>query len=173
MATKRASPIRRRHTDRIGRLASLRIVTDDELMGLALAEATAAIDHGDVPVGAVILLDGKVIASRHDERERLRDPTACAELLAIRDATAHVGSRRLDGATIAVTIEPSVMCAGAILDAGMARVVFGIPDLSGGAVGSLYQVGADPRLGREFVTTHNVRAPECAALLTTYLAAKD
>ena len=69
--------------------------------------------------------------------------------------------------------DSSVMCAGAILDAGMARVVFGIPDLSGGAVGSLYQVGADPRLGREFVTTHNVRAPECAALLTTYLAARD
>ena len=65
------------------------------------------------------------------------------------------------------------MCAGAILDAGMARVVFGIPDLSGGAVGSLYQGGADPRLGREFVTTHNVRAPECATLLTTYLAARD
>jgi tRNA(adenine34) deaminase len=148
-------------------------VTDDELMGLALNEATAAIEHGDVPVGAVILLDGKVIASRHDERERLGDPTACAELLAIRDATAHVGSRRLDGATIAVTIEPSVMCAGAILDAGMARVVFGVPDMSGGAVGSLYQVGADPRLGHEFATTHNVRAPECAALLTTYLAAVD
>ncbi|MEO0494295.1 MAG: nucleoside deaminase [Actinomycetota bacterium] len=145
-------------------------MTDDELMGLAISEAKTAMANGDVPVGAVIVLDDEVIASRHDEREQLGDPTACAELLAISDATAKVGSRRLDGATIAVTIEPSVMCAGAILDAGVARLIFGIPDMAGGATGSLYHVGSDPRLGHEFATTHNVRADECAALLDDFRA---
>ncbi|MEM9464479.1 MAG: nucleoside deaminase [Actinomycetota bacterium] len=140
-------------------------MTDDELMGLAIDEAKAAIEHGDVPVGAVVAIDGEVVARRHDERDRTGDPTAHAEVLAIRDAAAHVGSGRLDGATVVVTREPGVIGAGAILSAGVARVVFGVPDMAGGATGSLYQVGADPRLGHEFETIHNVRADECAALL--------
>lgn len=143
-------------------------MTDDELMGLAIAEAEAALEHGDAPIGAVIVLDGEVIARRHDERVHTGDPTAHAAVLAIRDAAVHVGSSLLDGATLVVTQEPGVLCAGAVLEARMARVVFGAVDMGNGATGSLYHVGSDPRLGHEFTTTHNVRAAECAALLAAH-----
>ena len=147
-------------------------LTDDELMGLALDEARAAAEHGDVPVGAVVVVDGEVSARRHNERELTGDPTAHAEILAIRDAAAATGSWRLDGATIVVTLEPCPMCAGAILQSRMARVVFGAADMKAGAVGSLYHLGQDPRLNHEFETTHAVRADECATLLTDFFAAK-
>lgn len=143
---------------------------DDALMELALTEAQAAIDHGDVPVGAVVWLDGKIVAQRHNERERTGDPTAHAELLAIRDAAAATGSWRLDGATVVVTLEPCPMCAGALSQARVARVVFGTPDLKGGACGSLYHIGSDARLNHEFATTANVRSDECATLLRDFFA---
>ncbi|HEY6532788.1 MAG TPA: nucleoside deaminase [Acidimicrobiales bacterium] len=145
---------------------------DAELMGLALDEARAASGHGDVPIGAVVVVDGVVVARRHNERELTGDPTAHAEILALRDAAAAVGSWRLDGATLAVTLEPCPMCAGALVNARVARLVFGARNLDAGAAGSLYHLGADPRLNHEFATTVDVRAEECAALLTTFFAGK-
>ncbi|MCY4424732.1 MAG: nucleoside deaminase, partial [Acidimicrobiaceae bacterium] len=117
-------------------------MTDDELMELALAEARTAPLHGDVPVGAVVWHDGEVIARRHNERERTGDPTAHAEILAVRDAASRLGGWRLDGATVAVTLEPCAMCAGALQQARVARVVFGADDPKAGALGSLYNLGA-------------------------------
>jgi tRNA(adenine34) deaminase len=143
---------------------------DAELMGLALDEARSALDHGDVPIGAVVVIDGIVVARRHNERELTGDPTAHAEVLALRDAAAAVGSWRLTGATMAVTLEPCPMCAGALVNARVERLVFGARNLDAGAAGSLYHLGSDPRLNHEFVTTVDVRADECAALLTAFFA---
>ena len=145
-------------------------MTDDELMGLALAEAQAASAHGDVPVGAVVWLDGEVVARRHNERELTGDPTAHAEILALRDAAARMGGWRLDGATVAVTLEPCPMCAGALQQARVARVVFGADDPKAGALGSLYNLGADPRLNHEFEVVPRARADECAALLQGFFS---
>ncbi len=145
---------------------------DAELMGLAIDEARSAVAHGDVPIGAVVVIDGRVVARRHNERERSGDPTAHAEVLALRDAAAAVGSWRLSGATMAVTLEPCAMCAGALVNARVARLVFGARNLDAGAAGSLYHLGADPRLNHEFETVADVRADECAELLTTFFADK-
>lgn len=147
-------------------------MTDDDLMQLALDEARAALDHDDVPIGAVVMVDGVVVARRHNERERLGDPTAHAELLALRDAAAAVGSSRLDGATLVSTLEPCPMCAGAALMARVERVVFGADDMKAGAMGSLYNLGADPRLNHEIDVRPRVRAGECAELLTTFFATR-
>ena len=145
---------------------------DATLMGLAIEEARLAIGHDDVPVGAIVLVDGTVVASRHNEREHLADPTAHAELLAVRDAAAALGSWRLDRATVVVTLEPCPMCAGALQQARIARLVFGAADLKAGACGSLYHLGSDPRLNHEFPVTHGVRAEECATLLTDFFASR-
>jgi len=144
-------------------------VTDDEAMEMALAEASLAPAHGDVPVGAVVVgADGQLLARRHNERERLQDPTAHAEMLALRDA-AHAGGRwRLDGTTLVVTLEPCPMCAGALVAARVARVVFGAPDPKAGATGSLYNLCCDPRLNHEVAVRHGVRAADAAALLTGF-----
>ncbi len=141
-------------------------------MQAALDEAILAPQHGDVPVGAIVVLDGKVLAARHNEREQAGDPTAHAEVLALRDAAAAVGSSRLDGATLVSTLEPCPMCAGAAWLARVERVVFGADDMKAGALGSLYNLGADPRLNHEFVVTPRVRQEECAALLTQFFEAK-
>jgi len=147
-----------------------RTVTDewDAAMELALAEARAALDHGDVPIGAVVVIDGAIVARRHNERERTGDPTAHAEVLALRDAAAAVGSWRLDGATLVVTLEPCAMCAGAAVNARVGRVVFGARNMEAGACGSLLHLGTDPRLNHEFETVADVRAEECAELLTAF-----
>ena len=145
-------------------------MTDDELVVLALQEALNAPAHGDVPVGAVVWRDGEVVARRHNERERTGDPTAHAEMLALRDAAARLGGWRLDGATVAVTLEPCAMCAGALQQARVGRVVFGADDPKAGALGSLYNLGADPRLNHEFDVVPWVRADECAALLQQFFA---
>jgi tRNA(adenine34) deaminase len=147
-------------------------MNDDELMIIALEEARAALDHGDVPVGAVVVMNGEVVARRHNEREKLGDPTAHAETLALRDAAAAVGSSRRDGATLVSTLEPCPMCAGAAWLARVERVVFGADDLKAGALGSLYNLGADPRLNHEFEVTPRVRETECAELLVNFFAAK-
>jgi tRNA(adenine34) deaminase len=141
---------------------------DGDAMGLALEEAAAALEHGDVPVGAVVIVGGRVIARRHNERESTDDPTAHAELLALRDAARSLGRWRLDDATVAVTLEPCPMCAGAMANARIARVVFGTADPKWGACGSLYNLGTDPRLNHEFEVTAGVRADECAAALTSF-----
>lgn len=145
-------------------------LTDEAAMELALAEARAALVHGDVPVGAVVLRDGVVIASRHNERELSGDPTAHAEVLAIRDAAATLGTWRLDGCTLVVTLEPCPMCAGAIWAARMDRVVFGPPDMKAGSLGSLYHFGSDPRLNHTFATRANVSPEPSAELLTSFFA---
>jgi len=147
-------------------------VDDREAMGLALAEAVAALDHGDVPVGAVVLVGDQVVARRHNEREHTGDPTAHAEVLALRDAAAALGRWRLDDATLVVTLEPCAMCAGALVNARIGRLVFGAPDLKAGATGSLYNLCADPRLNHEVPITAGVRADEAADLLTTFFAAR-
>jgi len=143
---------------------------DDDLMALALAEAQLAVEHRDVPVGAVVVVDGELIASRHNERELQADPTAHAELLALRDAAERRGGWRLDGATVAVTLEPCAMCAGAMVNARVDRVVFGADDPKAGACGSLYNLGADPRLNHEFDVRAGVRADEAAELLSGFFA---
>jgi tRNA(adenine34) deaminase len=145
----------------------------DELMGLALVEAARATEHHDVPVGAVVVgPDGRILASRHNEREKLGDPTAHAEVLALRDAAAALGSWRLDGCTLVVTLEPCVMCAGAGHLARLDHVAFGALDLKAGAMGSLYNVGTDARLNHEVRVTHGVRADDAAALLADFFAGR-
>lgn len=145
---------------------------DVEFMDLALAEARQAESHGDVPIGAIVVLNGEAIASRHNERELRNDPTAHAEMLAIRDAAERLGSSRLDGATLYSTLEPCPMCAGAAVLARLGRVVFGAADPKAGACASLYNLGADPRLNHEFDVTWRIREAECAQLLTDFFAAK-
>ena len=140
-------------------------------MALALDEATAALAHGDVPVGAVVVgPDGSVLARRHNERELTGDPTAHAELLALRDAAAHLGRWRLDDCVLVSTLEPCPMCAGAALAARIGTVVFGAADPKAGACGSLYNLGADPRLNHDMAIVFGVRAAESAALLKAFFA---
>jgi tRNA(adenine34) deaminase len=145
-------------------------MTDEELMALALGEARAAAAHGDVPIGAVVALEGKVLAARHNERELTGDPTAHAELLALRDAAASLGNWRLDGCTVAVTLEPCPMCAGALVNARVGRLVYGAPDLKAGAAGSLYNLCVDPRLNHNLDVRSGVAATESGALLTAFFA---
>jgi tRNA(adenine34) deaminase len=145
---------------------------DDAAMGLALDEARRALEHGDVPIGAVVLRDGQVIAARHNEREVMGDPTAHAEILALRDAAHVVGHWRLDDCTLVVTLEPCVMCAGAVVNGRVGRLVFGADDPKAGAVGSLYDVPADIRLNHRPPVTGGVRAVECGDLLRSFFAAR-
>jgi len=144
-------------------------VDDDGAMARALEEAAAAPAHGDVPIGAVVVVNGEIVARRHNERELTGDPTAHAEVLALRDAAASVGDGwRLVDATVVVTVEPCPMCAGALLAARVRRVVFGVPDPKAGACGSVYNLCADPRLHHEIEVVHGIRADECAALLKEF-----
>ncbi len=140
-------------------------------MALALEEATAALAHGDVPVGAVVVgPDGSVLARRHNERELAGDPTAHAELLALRDAAAHLGRWRLDDCVWSSTLEPCPMCAGAALAARIGTVVFGAADPKAGACGSLYNLAADPRLNHDMAIVSGVGEAEAAALLKAFFA---
>ncbi len=148
----------------------MRAVTDDQLMASALAEAVLASDHGDVPVGAVVARDGEVIAGGHNRRVVDADPTAHAEIVAIRAAARALGTWRLDGCTVAVTLEPCPMCAGALVGARVDRLVMGAPDLLAGAVGSLYNLCDDPRLNHQLSLTWKVQAAECSALLSEFFA---
>jgi len=140
----------------------------DLAMGLALEEARGALLHGDVPVGAVALVGERVVASRHNERELTGDPTAHAEILALADAAAALGTWRLSEVTLVVTLEPCPMCAGALVAARLGRVVFGAADPKAGACGSLYNLCADPRLNHEVLVTAGVRAEESASLLSAF-----
>jgi tRNA(adenine34) deaminase len=146
-------------------------VLDEEAMELALAEARAALTHGDVPIGAVVVdQDGTVLAQRHNERELRNDPTAHAELLALRDAAHGLGTWRLSGATLVVTLEPCPMCAGALWAARLGRLVFGAADPKAGAAGSLYNLCVDPRLNHELSVTGGLLADEAALLLRDFFA---
>ncbi len=141
-------------------------------MARALDEARAAERHGDVPVGAVVVRDGLVIAARHNERELTGDPTAHAEVLALRDAAAHVGHWRLHECTLYVTLEPCAMCAGAIVNARVARVVYGATDPKAGAVRSLYELADDPRLNHRAEIVGGVLADESSSMLKAFFAAR-
>ncbi len=146
-------------------------MSDDEAMELALVEARAAGASGDVPVGAVVLAaDGSLLSRGRNRRELDGDPTAHAELVAIRAAASAVGSWRLDGAAVVVTLEPCPMCAGALVAARVARVVFGPADPKAGACGSLYNLCVDPRLNHEVAVTGGVLAERGAMLLADFFA---
>ncbi len=144
------------------------------LMALALDEARAALEHDDVPVGAVVARadTGAVLARRHNERELRHDPSAHAEVLALRDAAAATGSWRLDGCVLVVTLEPCPMCAGAALAARVPEVVFGAADPKAGALGSLYHLGADPRLHHEIRVVDGVEAEAAAQLLREFFSSR-
>jgi tRNA(adenine34) deaminase len=148
--------------------------TDELLMQLALDEARAAVAHHDVPVGAVVarLDDGTVLARRHNERERTADPTAHAELLALRDAATALGRWRLDDCVLVVTLEPCAMCAGALVNARIGAVVYGAADPKAGALGSRYHLLADPRLNHECPVRVGVRADDAAQLLREFFAGR-
>jgi tRNA(adenine34) deaminase len=147
-------------------------LSDEDAMALAVAEAQAAFQQGEVPVGAVALIGGKIVAARHNEREAAGDPTAHAEILALRDAAATVGGWRLAELTLVVTLEPCPMCAGAVVASRLGRLVFGATDPRAGACGTLYNLCADPRLNHEMPITAGVRAERCGALLTSFFAGK-
>jgi tRNA(adenine34) deaminase len=137
-------------------------------MRLALERAHEAEAHGDVPIGALIARDGEVLAAAGNERELRADPTAHAELLAIRAAAEALGGWRLPGTTLYVTLEPCAMCAGAIVLARIPTVVFGAPDPKAGAAGSVLDVLAEPALNHRPEVIPGVREPECAALLRDF-----
>jgi tRNA(adenine34) deaminase len=145
-----------------------------EAMDLALAEARAAPGHDDVPIGAVVVrdADGEVLGAGHNERELRQDPTAHAEILALRAAAAALGSWRVLGCTLLVTLEPCAMCAGAIVLARVPRVVFGCADPKAGAAGSVLDVLAEERLNHRPEVIGGVRAEEAAALLRDFFAAR-
>jgi tRNA(adenine34) deaminase len=146
-------------------------LSDEAAMALALSEAEAAAAAGDVPVGAVVLAgDGTVLARAHNERERQGDPTAHAEILALRRAAAAAGSWRLGGASMVVTLEPCPMCAGALVAARVARVVFGAADPKAGACGSLYNLCCDPRLNHQVEVRPGMWAMECGRVLSNFFA---
>jgi tRNA(adenine34) deaminase len=147
-------------------------MNDDEAMELAIAEARRALAHDDVPVGAVVVRGGHVIASRHNERELTGDPTAHAEILALRDASAAAGTWRLDDCTLVVSLEPCPMCAGAMVNARLGRLVFGAGDPKAGAVVSLMNLLADPRLNHRVPVTSGVRADDVGRLLVEFFAAR-
>jgi tRNA(adenine34) deaminase len=146
--------------------------SDASYMDQALAWARRAAGHDDVPVGCVLVLDGEVIGEGENRRECDNDPTAHAEVVALRAAATRLGRWRLDGATAYVTLEPCVMCAGALLNARVGRVVIGALDEKAGAVGSRYNVVQDPRLLHEAVVTYDVRADEAASLLQEFFRAR-
>src|ERR1039458_9005846 len=141
---------------------------DEAAMRLAIAEAEHAPAHGDVPVGAVAIVGGRVVAARHNERELRPDPTAHAEMLLLRDVAGALGDWRMGGVTVVVTLEPCAMCAGAMVNGRVGRLVFGAYDPRAGAVGSLYNLCTDPRLNHELPVTGGVLADECGALLTSF-----
>lgn len=139
-------------------------------MELALAEARRAAELGEVPIGAAVAIDGEVLAARHNERLSTNDPTAHAEILALRDAAAARGSSRLDGAVLVTTLEPCPMCAGAAIMARVGRVVFAAEDPKAGACGTLYNLGADPRLNHNFEVVAGIGREESAGLLKDFFA---
>jgi tRNA(adenine34) deaminase len=141
---------------------------DERVMRLALAEARTCLAHGDVPIGAVVTRGGEVLAASGNRREGEMDPTGHAEILALRGAGAALGSWRLEGCTLTVTLEPCAMCAGAAVLARIDRVVFGAADPKAGFAGSLGNLLQDPRLNHEVTVHGGILADECGDLLRTF-----
>jgi tRNA(adenine34) deaminase len=145
---------------------------DEYFMRLALREAERAVEHDDVPIGAVVVHDGEVIAATRNERELRRDPTAHAEILALREASARLGSWRLLDTVLYVTLEPCAMCAGAIVLARVPRVVYAADDPKAGASGSVLDVLAEPRLNHRPVVARGLLGEEAAGLLRQFFASR-
>ncbi|MGN0076059.1 MAG: tRNA adenosine(34) deaminase TadA, partial [Parafannyhessea sp.] len=141
-------------------------------MAIALEEAARAAAEDEVPIGAVVVCDGEVVAHAHNRRELDEDPSAHAEFKAMVDASRRLGRWRLTGCTVYVTLEPCLMCAGLMVNARVDRCVYGAPDPKGGALGTLYDVSHDPRLNHEFEVTSGVLRDECADVLRTFFRAK-
>jgi tRNA(adenine34) deaminase len=150
----------------------LPVAVDDYWMSIALDEANLAASQGEIPVGcAIVDRDGRLVARAHNARESLADPTAHAEIVAIREAAARVLSWRLDGAVAYVTLEPCAMCAGALVHARVRRLVYGCADPKGGAVDTMFGIGRDARLNHRFEVLANVRQDECAERLRSFFGA--
>lgn len=143
---------------------------DQRMMAQAIAEAERALEAGDVPVGAVVVHEGRIIGRGHNQREQLQDPTAHAEMIALTAAAASLGSWRLVGCTLYVTLEPCTMCAGAIVNARLDRLVYGAEDPKAGACGSLFNIVADERLNHRVPVVRGVLGTGCAQLLRDFFA---
>jgi tRNA(adenine34) deaminase len=141
---------------------------DERFMRVAIREAIAAEEEGDVPIGAVIVKDGQIVGKAHNQREILQDPTAHAEMIALTQAAEKMGSWRLEGCTIYVTLEPCPMCAGALVLGRVARLVYGCDDPKAGACGTLYDIVRDARLNHRLEVRKGVLAEDCAALLSGF-----
>lgn len=141
---------------------------DEHFMREAMAEAERAERKGEVPIGSVFVREGRVIARGHNLRETAQDPTAHAELIALRAASSRLGTFRLSGVSCYVTLEPCPMCAGALVNGRVDRVVYGARDPKAGAVHTLFEIGQDPRLNHRFEVTDGVLADECADMLTAF-----
>jgi tRNA(adenine34) deaminase len=147
-------------------------MTHDHYMRQALAEAERALAEDEVPVGAVIVQGERVIASAHNQREMLHDPTAHAEMIAITQAASHVGDWRLEGCTLYVTLEPCIMCCGAILQARLPTVVYGATDPKAGAAGTLFHLLSDPRLNHRCQVLPGILAAPCGEILSRFFQAQ-
>jgi tRNA(adenine34) deaminase len=145
---------------------------DEHFMRLALREAERALEHDDVPIGAVVVRDGEVIGAGRNERERRQDPTAHAEIVALREAAAALSSWRVLGAVMYVTLEPCAMCAGAIVLARVPSVVYGASDPKAGACGSVLDVLGEPRLNHRPAVAGGLLRDDCAALLSAFFASR-
>ncbi|MEA2191656.1 MAG: tRNA(adenine34) deaminase [Solirubrobacteraceae bacterium] len=168
----RGRPRERAAIVRSERMATPFFPRDEYFMRLALREAEAAQEHGDVPIGAVVVHDGEVVGAGGNERELRQDPTAHAEVLALREASRALGSWRVLDSVLYVTLEPCAMCAGAIVLARVPRVVFGTTDPKAGAAGSVLDILAEPRLNHRPVVAGGLLAAECAALLTGFFGSR-
>jgi tRNA(adenine34) deaminase len=147
------------------------VLNDEAWMAEAIAEAKVAEEKGEVPVGAIIVHEGRIIGRGHNERELSQDPTTHAEMIAIREAAKALGSWRLTDTTLYVTLEPCPMCAGALVNARVPRVVWGCNDPKAGATETLYTIGSDARLNHRFECVSGVLGDDCSALLTGFFAA--
>jgi tRNA(adenine34) deaminase len=141
---------------------------DETWMAQALEEARRAAAEGEVPIGSVVVFDGRVVGRGRNARERMKDPTAHAEILALQEAARSLGRWRLTGATIFATLEPCFMCAGALVNARIDRLVYAVADPKAGAVGSLFDVPRDPRLNHRLVVSTGPLADECSELLRSF-----
>ncbi|MCK4960442.1 MAG: tRNA adenosine(34) deaminase TadA [Planctomycetes bacterium] len=144
--------------------------TDERFMRMAIDQAMIAEENGDVPIGCVVVFENRVIAKGHNQRQRLNDPTAHAEMIALTSASDFMGNWRLGGCTMYVTLEPCTMCAGALVLARIDRLVYGCDDPKTGAVKSLYNIVADERLNHIVEVTSDVLGNDCSSLMTEFFA---
>jgi tRNA(adenine34) deaminase len=145
---------------------------DETWMAEALALARKAGSEGEVPIGSVVVFEGRIVGRGRNARERLRDPTAHAEILALQEASRTLGRWRLTGATIYATLEPCPMCAGALVNARIDRLVYAVADAKAGAAGTLFDIPRDPRLNHRVVVESGVMGEECGSLLKDFFRAK-